>query len=96
MAIRRYATTPVIKFGEKFGTSNTILSIRNSISSGLVRTQTYISTQNERLDIIAGEQYNDSTLWWIIAAASNIGWGLQVPPGTLLIIPVLSDVSKFI
>jgi len=69
---------------------------RNSISSGLVRTQTYISTQNERLDIIAGEQYNDSTLWWIIAAASNIGWGLQVPPGTLLIIPVLSDVSKFI
>lgn len=96
MVIRRYSTTPILKFGEKFGTSNAILSIRNSISLGLVRTQTYISTQSERLDIIAGEHYNDGTLWWIIAAASNIGWGLQVPPGTLLVIPTLSDVSKYI
>jgi hypothetical protein len=41
----------------------------------------------ERLDIIAGELYGDASLWWIIAAASGIGWGMQCPPGTVLDIP---------
>ena len=36
---------------------------------------------------MAANVYGDSSLWWIIAAASNIGWGLQVPPGTVLKIP---------
>jgi len=26
-------------------------------------------------------------LWWIIAALSNIGWNLQVPPGTKITLP---------
>jgi hypothetical protein len=26
-------------------------------------------------------------LWWVIAAASGIGWGMQVPPGVILKIP---------
>jgi hypothetical protein len=34
-------------------------------------------------------------LGWLIAAASNIGWMLQVPAGTRIIIPKLSDVTKF-
>ena len=44
--------------------------------------------EGERLDQIAGVVYGDSTLWWMIAAASGIGWGLQVPPGTKLRIPL--------
>jgi hypothetical protein len=48
--------------------------------------------ESERLDIVAGEYYGDGTLWWIIAAASGIGWGLQVPPGIELIIP--SDIGQ--
>jgi hypothetical protein len=96
MAIRRYARTPVLKLGEKYGTSNIILTIRSNIDAGNIRTQIYISTESERLDIIAGEQYNDSSLWWIIAAASNIGWGLQVPAGTLLTVPLLSDIQNYI
>jgi hypothetical protein len=96
MSIRRYARTPILKLGEKYGTSNVILSIRSNISAGNIRTQIYILTENERLDIIAGEQYNDSSLWWIIAAASNVGWGLQVPAGTILIIPLLSDVQNYV
>tara|TARA_Y100000591_G_C21489801_1_gene524537 strand:- start:51 stop:224 length:174 start_codon:yes stop_codon:yes gene_type:complete len=42
----------------------------------------------QRLDTIAAESYGDARLWWVIAAASNIGWGLQVPPGTKLSIPI--------
>ena len=38
--------------------------------------------------MIAGDAYNDSSLWWVIAAASGIGWGLQVPPGTVIRIPI--------
>jgi hypothetical protein len=39
------------------------------------------------LDIIAGEYYGDGSLWWVIAGASGIGWGLQVPAGIYLRIP---------
>jgi hypothetical protein len=41
----------------------------------------------QRLDTLAGKYYGSSQYWWIIAAASGIGWGLQVPPGTLIRIP---------
>jgi hypothetical protein len=52
--------------------------------------------QNQRLDTIAGDVYGNGKLWWIIAAASNIGWGLQCPAGTILLIPDLSDVAKYL
>jgi hypothetical protein len=47
--------------------------------------------EGERFDIIAGEVYGDGRLWWIIAAASGIGWFLQVPPGTRINVPVSMD-----
>jgi hypothetical protein len=53
-------------------------------------------TETQRLDVLAGIEYGDSSLWWIIAAASNIGWGLQVPPGILIKIPALADAGKYI
>ena len=43
--------------------------------------------EKERLDVLAGKIYGDGGYWWIIAAASGIGWSLQVPPGTRLKIP---------
>jgi len=39
--------------------------------------------------VLAGIEYGNSTYWWIIAAASHIGWSLQVPEGTLIRIPDL-------
>ena len=43
--------------------------------------------EGDRFDILAQTYYGDSNLWWIIAAASGIGWGLQCPPGTVIRIP---------
>jgi len=94
--VRRYTRAPVLTFGKKFGTSKAILAIRNNIKNGNIRTKAYIISEGERLDILAGTEYGDGTLWWIIAAASNIGFAAQVPPGTILRIPAIEDVLKFI
>ena len=43
--------------------------------------------QSQRLDHVAFKELGDPHAWWIIAALSNIGWGMQLPPGTILYIP---------
>jgi len=56
----------------------------------LSETDVYvITTIGDRLDNIAYSYYNDSTLWWIIAAANNnVTNGALYPiPGTQLRIP---------
>lgn len=96
MAIKRYSRTPVLGVNKFYGTSRAIQSIRDGISNGSISfTETFLH-DGERLDSIAGRVYEDSSLWWIIAAASNIGYALQVPPGTKLIIPNREDVSKVV
>jgi hypothetical protein len=53
--------------------------------------------EDARLDVMAGREYGDASLWWVIAAASNIGWGLQVPAGTRILIPAtLSQIADLV
>ena len=49
----------------------------------------YVVTQTgDRLDTLAGEYYNDSTLWWIIASANKIhNASVACDSGTVLRIP---------
>jgi nucleoid-associated protein YgaU len=94
--IRRYTRAPILTFGKKFGTSKAILAIRTNIKNGNIRTKAYILSEGERLDILAGTEYGDGTLWWLIACASNIGFAAQVPPGTILRIPILEDAVRFV
>ena len=61
-----------------------------------------ITTVGDRLDSLAYSYYNDSTLWWIIAAANNNATkgALYPTPGTQLRIPtnlnaVLSLFNQF-
>lgn len=98
MAIRRYARTITLAGGKQFGTSEAIVAIRDGIENGSISFQEHILQEKERLDILAGRMYNgDSSLYWIIAAASNIGWSLQVPPGTVLRIPTdLNQISAIV
>jgi nucleoid-associated protein YgaU len=61
-----------------------------------------ITTIGDRLDSLANSYYNDSTLWWVIAAANNNATkgALYPTPGTQLRIPtnlnaVLSLFNQF-
>jgi nucleoid-associated protein YgaU len=49
-----------------------------------------ITTIGDRLDTLAYQYYNDSTLWWVIAMANNnVTKGFLYPePGTQLRIPI--------
>ena len=83
----RYARAPRIRGGRSYGTYNAGRIVYKACKSGAIDVTTHVVKENERLDVIAGEYYKDGTLWWIIAAASGIGWSLQVPAGTYLTIP---------
>ena len=97
MAIRRYARSPVIRGGKQFGTSLVPSVIWQAVRNGEIDTRRHVLAGEERLDVIAGEMYGDATLWWIIAAASGIGWGMQVPPGTVLDIPTkLEQINRLV
>jgi len=79
------------------GTSRAAEIIRASIANGTLSAGQKIVVRGfERLDTIAGVVYGEAKYWWILAAASDIGWALQVPPGTVLYAPNLSDISKLV
>lgn len=94
--MRRYSDAPLMSGGTRYGSSETVYNIRQAISSGAIKYREQVITETQRLDVLAGIEYGDSSLWWVIAAASNIGWGLQVPPGISLKIPRIEDVGKFV
>ena len=96
MSLRRYARTQILGFGTSFGTSRAIATIRERIASGDIRYKEDIVRGSERLDIIAGREYGDSSLFWVVAASSGIGWALQIAPSTIIRIPSLEDIAKYI
>jgi hypothetical protein len=85
--MRRYSRSPVIKAGTAYGSQGGIDSVRSLYNSGNLQATSYVLKEGERLDHIAGKFLGDSTMWWAIAAISGIGWGLQCPPGTVVLIP---------
>lgn len=95
MTLRRYTRTPTFGLGFRYGTSFAITTIRDNIANGNIRYDEIVLQENERLDILAGKYYGDSTLSWVIAAASNVGWIPQTPPGTIIRIPNIDDVAKY-
>jgi len=96
MAFSRHARTSILNFGAQFGTGRAREAIQAGIASGQITTRKMVTRGLERLDTIAGATYGDGRYWWILAAASNIGWGLQVPPGTIIRIPDLSQVAALV
>lgn len=93
----RYQRDNVRSDGKGFNSAGAISTVRLGIESGEIEiVQTLLLTQGDRLDTIAGVLYGDSRYWWAIAVASNIGWGLQVPPGTVIKIPNIKHVERLI
>ena len=73
------------------GPSAAVNKVNFAVASGVIDSQDHILAEGERLDQLAGLFYGDATMWWVIAAASGIGWAPQVPPGTYLKIPKSID-----
>ena len=87
MAISRYSRDNLVNRSRAFGTAGGVNRIRQAIRQNLISLKEVTMNEDARLDVMAGREYGDASLWWIIAAASNIGWGLQVPAGTRILIP---------
>ena len=83
----RYSSTGLLPGSQGLETSTPGLAIWNACTSGVLSFDTHTLAEGERLDHLAGQYYDDATMWWVIAAASGIGWGLQVPAGTFIRIP---------
>jgi hypothetical protein len=97
MAFSRYNRTTVIALGAQYGTAEVSQVIRNGIKQGTITVVKQIILNGvERLDTIAGFEYGDGRYWWVIAAASDIGWGMQLPAGTVLNIPSLKDIARLV
>ena len=94
--MNRYQTTTVLGGGEQYGTSTAVHRIRLAMSSKALRSKIIVLKEKQRLDILAGIYYGNASLWWIIAAASNIGWGMQVPADTVINVPDLEQVRNII
>lgn len=96
MALKRYARTSVLNFGRQYGTSHAVVVIREGLKQGRIRNERLFLKEGERLDVLAGKVYGDGRLWWVICAASNIGWALQAPPYTEIFVPNIEDVSRLL
>ena len=85
--MRRYTRDTRIR-GGKLQTAKTVALIRRANRFGLIPVNTITVKEEERLDHLAHTYLGDSSLWWVLAALSDIGWGLQIPPGTIIKIPI--------
>lgn len=93
----RYSRDPKLQRNSFLGTSSSIRNIRRAVRSGdLSVVRTLVTSDLDRLDNLAAVFYGDARLWWVLAAASDVGWGMQVPPGTLVKIVDLNQVEELI
>ena len=82
-----------INDGQGIGAWNNGQTIFNAVLSGALEADTIVLTQGQRLDHLAGQYYDNGSYWWIIAAASGIGWAMQCPAGTVIKIPKNLDAA---
>ena len=81
----RYTFTP--RVGGAIGTTGTSSKILNGVEGGAIPYTSVVLKQGQRIDHVAASAYGSSSYWWVVAAASGIGWGMQLPAGTLLRVP---------
>ena len=96
MAVSRYSRDPLILDRTTLRTASAFRLVRNAVKARKVSTTVIVLHGLGRLDDLAGKYYGDGRYWWVIAAASHIGWGLQVPGGTNIVIPNLGQVLDII
>jgi hypothetical protein len=89
----RYQNIPIVKLD---GSGS--LYYRNNIYPTIQPTNTdyyVITTSGDRLDLLAYDFYQDSSLWWVIASANALpGDSINPPVGIQLRIP--TDLSVIV
>jgi nucleoid-associated protein YgaU len=83
----RYSFTPRVGGGSAVGTVSTSSKILDAVQKGKIGFTSVVLKKGQRLDHVSAASYGSSSYWWVIAAASGIGWGLQLPPGTVVRVP---------
>ncbi len=68
-------------------TAQSVTILRRAKEFNLLSLKKIVLSSSQRLDHIAFRELGDPHAWWVIAALSDIGWGMQLPPGTILYIP---------
>ena len=86
--MNRYGRSSTIAGGQGLSTNQMIALVRKLKDRGDIPTRQHVMKEGERLDHLAAKTYGSSQLWWVIAVCSDIGWSLQVPPGTVVNLPV--------
>lgn len=76
----------------KYATSSLCSRIYKDCKSGILQSETITYSNNERLDKLSQRYYGNGLDWWIIAAASGLGWWLQINEGTQITIP--TDINQ--
>ena len=90
MALSRYSFSnkSIDSNGKRYvSNSDAPRKIFNAVDNQTINYTVHILEEGERLDYLAGVFYGKSELWWVLAAASGIGYALQVPPGTIIRVP---------
>lgn len=96
MPVSRYSNDAKLNQNNQYGFAKKVSAVRRAIRNGGLRiTRSFVLTGADRLDALAGSIYGDARYWWLLAAASDIGWGLQVPPGTIINVVSLSKAEEF-
>ena len=88
----RYRNDTATRGGKAIRSAAAVNRIRKAIRTGRISYRTVSIKQGQRLDHFAQELYGDGRMWWVLAACSNIGWALHLPPGTLVNTP--TDLSQ--
>lgn len=93
MARSRYTFVSRVSEGQGIGAWSAGAVIFNAVLTGELEADTVVLTQGQRLDHLSGQYYGNGSYWWIIAAASGIGWAMQCPAGTVVKIPKNLDAA---
>ena len=97
MAFKRYGRDKHIRGGKCMATNQTIRLLRGAMRNGQISFKAYAIKEGERLDQLAALHLGSSKYWWIIAILSGIGWNLQLPPGTRVVIPTsVNQIRRFV
>ena len=87
MSFSRYRNDNTLRGNKAIGTNQAIRKLRLAHRNGLLSVEKRVLKEGTRLDHIAQEFYGDGRLWWVIAAVSGIGWWVQAPAGTKVLVP---------